>query len=105
LPATSGDEPTVPAAAGEGDKHEGRRAREKEQEEEDNTLTLDQYLAQKAEKEASALPKLETRKANEGAGDSLWKDVIPVQKSDEEAYFATKVMNASSAVLMRGEGR
>jgi hypothetical protein len=90
LPAASGDEPAISPAA-EGDKNEGRRAREKEQEEEDNTLTLDQYLAQKVEKEASLLPKLETRKANEGADDTLWKDAIPVQKTDEEAYFATKV--------------
>ena len=91
LPATSGDEPAMPTTT-EGDKNEGRRAREREQEEEDNTLTLDQYLAQKTEKEASLLPKLETRKANEGADDSLWKDAVQVQKGDEEeAYFAAKV--------------
>jgi len=77
----------MPAADGE--KNEGRRARD--QEEEDNTLTLDQYLAQKAEKEASLLPKLETRKANEGADDSLWKDAIQVQKgSEDDSYFAAK---------------
>jgi len=88
VPATSADEPAIPA---DGEKNEGRRAKEREQEEEDNTLTLDQYLAQKAEKEASLLPKLETRKANEGVDDNLWKDAIQVQKGeDEEAYFATK---------------
>lgn len=98
IPATTSDEPTIPAAAAEGDKNEGRRAREREQEEEDNTLTLDQYLAQKAEKEASLLPKLETRKANEGADDSLWKDAIQVQKGEEEeAYFATKRKSAPKA--------
>jgi len=98
VPATSGDEPVIPATAADGDKNEGRRAREREQEEEDNTLTLDQYLAQKAEKEASLLPKLETRKANEGADDSLWKDAVQVQKGeDEEAYFATKRKSAPKA--------
>ncbi|PPR06893.1 hypothetical protein CVT24_011583 [Panaeolus cyanescens] len=54
-------------------KPEGRPRREREPEEEDNTLTLDQYLAQQKEKE-SAIPKLDnTRKANEGAEDDLWK--------------------------------
>lgn len=90
LPVTTNGE-TAAAAAAEGEKNEGRRARDKEQEEEDNTLTLDQYLAQKAEKEASLLPKLETRKANEGADDTLWKDAIPVQKDEGAAYFAAKV--------------
>lgn len=81
-----------PAAADDG-KAEARRAREREQEEEDNTLTLDQYLAQKAEKEASLVPKLEgVRKANEGGDDSLWKDAVQLQKGEEEeAYFAGKV--------------
>jgi plasminogen activator inhibitor 1 RNA-binding protein len=97
LPTTSGDEPAMPT---EGDKNEGRRAREREQEEEDNTLTLDQYLAQKAEKEASLLPKLEARKANEGVDDSLWKDVVQVQKGDEEeAYFAAKVCGLFTRLL------
>lgn len=98
IPATSSDEPVIPAAGAEGVKNEGRRAREREQEEEDNTLTFDQYLAQKAEKEASLLPKLEARKANEGADDSLWKDAVQVQKGeDEEAYFATKRKSAPKA--------
>jgi len=97
IPATSGDEPPMPTPA-EGDKTEGRRGRDREQEEDDNTLTLDQYLAQKAEKEASILPKLETRRANEGIDESMWKDAIPVQKGDEEmAYFAAKPKAAPKA--------
>ena len=55
-------------------------------------MTLSQYLAQKKEKE-SAIPKLEnTRKANEGASDDLWKDAVPLSKNEEEdAYFVGKV--------------
>lgn len=105
-PAATDDAWAVPAAAGgddstpaEGDKSDARKAREREQEEEDNTFTLDQYLAQKAEKEASALPKLETRKANEGADDSLWKDAIQIQKEDEGTYFAGKVCNLPRIVF------
>lgn len=32
-----------------------------------------------------------TRKANEGADASIWKDVVPLQKEDEDAYFVGKV--------------
>lgn len=55
-------------------------------------MTLPQYLAQQKEKE-SAIPKLEnTRKANEGASDDLWKDAVPLSKNEEEdAYFVGKV--------------
>lgn len=75
----------------EADKPEGRPRREREPEEEDNTLTLEQYLAQQKEKE-SVIPKLEaTRKANEGADANIWKDVVPLQKEDEDAYFVGKV--------------
>lgn len=76
------------------DKAEGSRPRrEREPEEEDTTLTLDQYLAQKKEKEAN-LPKIEaTRQANEGLeDDKLWKDAVPITKNEEEeAYFVGKV--------------
>jgi plasminogen activator inhibitor 1 RNA-binding protein len=79
------------------DRNEGRRGgrdrdRDREQEEPDVTLTLDQYLAQQKEK-ALVIPKLETRKANEGAGDDLWKGALEVTKKDEEenAYFVRKV--------------
>ncbi|KAJ7181707.1 hypothetical protein C8R43DRAFT_941502 [Mycena crocata] len=72
---------------------EGRPPRrEREPEEEDNTLTLEQYLAQQKEKESSVVPKLEgVRKANEGADANIWKDVVALEKSDEDAYFVGKV--------------
>ena len=84
-----GAEDTSPPAD---DKAEGGRPRrEREPEEEDNTLTLDQYLAQQKEKE-SAIPKLEgTRQANEGSDATIWKDVVPLAKEGEDAYFVGKV--------------
>lgn len=101
--ATSADQWGAPAAAVEGEPAEGaapvesaekdaggRQRREREPEEEDNTLTFDQYLAQK--KETSVIPKLEaTRQANEGADANIWKDVVPLQKEEEDAYFVGKV--------------
>ena len=59
------------------------------EEEEDNTLTLDQYLAQKAAKEL-AIPKVEPRQANEGANDDLWKDAVAIS-NEQESYFVGKV--------------
>ncbi|KAF9056209.1 hypothetical protein BJ165DRAFT_1522149 [Panaeolus papilionaceus] len=82
--------------AAEGDaKPEGRPRREREPEEEDNTLTLDQYLAQQKEKE-SAIPKIDnTRKANEGAEGDIWKGAVALSKNEEEeAYYAGKTKNA-----------
>lgn len=82
VPVVEGDKPS---------EREARPRREREPEEEDNTLTLDQYLAQKKDQDASVVPKLEGRKANEGADDSLWKDVVQLKKGDDEqAYFAGK---------------
>ncbi|KAI0078917.1 hypothetical protein K474DRAFT_1770690 [Panus rudis PR-1116 ss-1] len=80
-----GAAPASPAA--EGDKPE-RRPRE---EEDDNTLTLDEYLKKQAEAKLEIIPKLETRKANEG-DDSIWKDAVPITKKDEDedAYFVGK---------------
>ncbi|PSR72368.1 hypothetical protein PHLCEN_2v11711 [Hermanssonia centrifuga] len=87
------------APAAEGEKPEGRQRREREPEEEDNTLTLEEYLKQQKEKELEVVPKLETRKANEG-DDSIWKDAVAVTKKDEEesAYFVGKTKaNATKA--------
>ena len=67
--------------------------KERDTEEDDNTLTLDQYLAQQKDK-VIALPKLQpTRPANEGADPSIWKDAVPLSK-DEDAlsYFVGKVL-------------
>jgi plasminogen activator inhibitor 1 RNA-binding protein len=102
IPAdTSGD-----AAPAEGDKPEGRPRREREQrepEEEDNTLTLDQYLAKKAEKELDIVPKLEARKANEG-DDSIWSDAVAISKNEEEeAYFVGKAKSAPKARAKKEE--
>ncbi|KAF8898694.1 hypothetical protein BD779DRAFT_1666490 [Infundibulicybe gibba] len=95
------------AAAPDADKpeREGRPRREREPEEEDNTLTLEQYLAQQKEKENSVIPKLEgTRKANEGADANIWKDVVPLSKNeDEEAYFAGKSKSAPKARAKKEE--
>lgn len=80
------------AGAGKPDRDGRPPRREREPEEEDNTLTLEQYLAQKKEKESSVVPKLEgVRKANEGADANIWKDVVALEKADEDAYFVGKV--------------
>jgi len=100
-PAAAIDTPT--AATAEGDKPEGRPRREREPEEEDNTLTLDQYLAQQKDKE-SIIPKLEgTRQANEGADASIWKDAVPLQKEEEDAYFVGKGKTAPKARTKKDE--
>lgn len=83
---------TDAAPAADGDKADGRPRKDKEPEEEDNTLTLDQYLAQQKEKE-SVVPKLEVvRQANEGADSNIWKDVVPLSKADGgDSYYVGKV--------------
>ncbi len=93
MPASTGDgwaAPAGDAAATPTDKPQGDKParREREPEEEDNTLTLDQYLAQQKEQELELVPKLETRKV--AGGD--WKDAVLLQKpEEEEAYFSGKV--------------
>ncbi|KAE9411092.1 hypothetical protein BT96DRAFT_969291 [Gymnopus androsaceus JB14] len=82
-----------------------KRRPRREEEEEDNTLTLDQYLAQKKEKEAAALPeKPQGRQANEGAEGDLFKDAVPIQKGGEEdAYFVGKGKSAPKARTKKEE--
>jgi len=93
--ATAGEpDPTAAPAAASNETEaaaEGRRGRDREPEEEDNTLTFDQYQKQQKEKELDLVPKLETRKANEG-DDSFFKDAIVVKPKDEDetAYFVGK---------------
>ncbi|THV04908.1 hypothetical protein K435DRAFT_147522 [Dendrothele bispora CBS 962.96] len=84
----SSDAPADGATPAGDAKPEGRPRRE---EEEDNTLTLEQYQAQR--KELASVPKLETRKANEGADGNIWKDVVPLDKSVEDNYFVGKSKN------------
>ncbi|KAG6878407.1 hypothetical protein C0993_007589 [Termitomyces sp. T159_Od127] len=95
---------TDAAPAAEGDKADGRPRKEKEAEEEDNTLTLDQYLAQQKEKE-SVVPKLESaRQANEGADTNIWKDVVPLTKGEgEDSYFVGKTKAAPKARTKKEE--
>lgn len=78
------------AAPAEGEKADSRPRREVE--EEDNTLTLEEYLKQQAEKQLEIVPKLEARQANEG-DDSIWKGAVAVTKKTDEddAYFVGKV--------------
>lgn len=92
-PAAGAADDAAPAATADGTNAErdSRPRREREPEEEDNTLTLDQYLAQQKEKESSVVPKLEgIRKANEGADGNIWKDAVALEKSEEDTYFAGK---------------
>ncbi|KAH7883629.1 hypothetical protein F5I97DRAFT_1894398 [Phlebopus sp. FC_14] len=82
------------ASPADAEKPEGGRRRDREAEEEDNTLTLDQYLAQQKEKDSALVPKLEGRKANEGADDTLWDGVTRLEKGDGQAYFTGKTKSA-----------
>jgi plasminogen activator inhibitor 1 RNA-binding protein len=95
IPESSAEGPEPAAEA----QPEDRSRKEREPEEDDSTLTFDQYLAQKKEKESS-LPKLETtREANEG-NNSLWKDAVPLSKNDDEqAYFVGKVRRPIALVI------
>jgi plasminogen activator inhibitor 1 RNA-binding protein len=86
---TPSQEPAPGQQQPEAEKTDGARRKDRDQEEEDNTLTLDQYLAQQKEKEIAALPKLETRKANEGT-ENDWDGVTRLEKGEGEAYFSGK---------------
>ena len=91
--AVEGADDTTPATPAEGEKAEEPKRQE---EEEDNTLTLDQYLKKQTENKLEIVPKLETRKANEG-DDTIWKDAVAITKKDEEegSYFVGKVRSVS----------
>ncbi|KIJ21713.1 hypothetical protein PAXINDRAFT_165124 [Paxillus involutus ATCC 200175] len=83
--------------AADGEKPDGGRRKEREGEEEDNTLTFDQYQAQQKEKESALVPKLEVRKANDGADDTIWDGATRLEKGDAEAYFTGKTKSAPKA--------
>ena len=54
-------------------------------------MTLDQYLKEK--KELDIIPKLETRKANEG-DNTIWENAVDIHHQKEEegdTYFVGKV--------------
>ncbi|KAJ6519872.1 hypothetical protein C8R45DRAFT_1085810 [Mycena sanguinolenta] len=99
--AADGAAPAAGATEGKPDR-ESRPRREREPEEEDNTLTLEQYLAQ--QKESTVVPKLEgVRKANEGADANIWKDVVALEKPDEDSYFVGKTKAAPKARAKKEE--
>ncbi|KAF8140223.1 hypothetical protein EV363DRAFT_334813 [Boletus edulis] len=87
----------------EAEKPDNIRRKDRDPEEEDNTLTFDQYLAQQKEKESSLLPKLETRKANEGVGDTIWDGATRLEKSEGETYFSGKTKTAPKARIEKKE--
>lgn len=80
-----------PAPEQNAERPDGARRRDREPEEEDNTLTLDQYIAQQKEKENALLPKLETRRANDGAEEAIWDGATRLEKGEGETYFSGKV--------------
>ncbi|ESK87871.1 hypothetical protein Moror_15278 [Moniliophthora roreri MCA 2997] len=102
--ATNADAWAAPAdAPADGDKpagEEGSGSRPpRKEEEEDNTLTLDQYLAQQKEKDA-VVPKPELRKV-EGAD---FGDAVALQKGGEdEAYFVGKTKTVPKARAKKEE--
>ena len=89
----------APAAPEEGDANgdakKGFRARD---EEDENLKTLDEYLASQNTGLTELVPKLEGRKANDGADDdSLFKGAKKLAKGEEEdAYFVGKVRPSNS---------
>jgi len=80
IPTTNAEEPA---------ERSDRRPRDRQEEEPDNTLTLDQYLAQQKEK-SPTVPQLETRKIEQDEG--LWKGAKEIVKgAEEDTYFVGKV--------------
>ncbi|KAK9686748.1 hypothetical protein K7432_015048 [Basidiobolus ranarum] len=81
-----------------GDDKEGENAEESKVEtpvEEDNSKTLEEYYAERAEKlAAKALALPEVRPANQGADDSKWKDGVALEKHEED-YFAASSKSKS----------
>jgi plasminogen activator inhibitor 1 RNA-binding protein len=60
--------------------------------------TLDEYLAEKANKNLKVtLP--EARKANEGADDAKWKDAVAFSKVEEPEYLPAKVRHMKKRSL------
>ncbi|CAK5280241.1 unnamed protein product [Mycena citricolor] len=100
--STAEGDAATPAAEGDA---KGRPRREREPEEEDNTLTLEQYLAQQKEKENTVVPKLEAvRQANEGVDGELFKGGVALEKGgEEEAYFVGKSKAAPKAKAKKEE--
>ncbi|KAJ7103488.1 hypothetical protein B0H15DRAFT_215417 [Mycena belliarum] len=102
--APAGDAAAADAEGAAKPEREGRPPRrEREPEEEDNTLTLEQYLAQQKDKD-SLIPKIEAvRQANEGADADLWKGAVALDKGEEDAYFVGKSKSAPKARTKKEE--
>lgn len=77
-------------AGGEETKESAAPAAEARVEEEDNTMTLDEYLAQRKENALASVPQLEARKANDG--DDTFEGATLITKEEEEDYFAGRVI-------------
>lgn len=88
-----GDNTPAPEDEKAGDDH---KPRERELEEEDNTISLDQYLAQLKETTTSSIPKLEgIRGANEGAEEDVWGNVVEHKNEEEDAYYVGKTKGST----------
>jgi plasminogen activator inhibitor 1 RNA-binding protein len=91
------DAPATTTNVEEPTERSDRRPRDRDEEEPDNTLTLDQYLAQQKEK-SSVIPQLETRKIEQDEG--LWKGAKALIKpAEEDSYFVGKVRLCSALSL------
>lgn len=59
---------------------------------EEKVKTLEEYLAEKANKSLNvSLP--EARKANEGSDDNKWENAVAFVKEEEPDYFGTSKVN------------
>ncbi|ORX84638.1 hypothetical protein K493DRAFT_320091 [Basidiobolus meristosporus CBS 931.73] len=77
-------------ANGETKEGEAEEAKAEAPVEEDNSKTLEEYYAEKAQKLASkgiSLP--EARSANEGSDDSKWKGGVALEKTEEDYFVAS----------------
>ncbi|KAK0208314.1 hypothetical protein DFS33DRAFT_1302693 [Desarmillaria ectypa] len=104
-PAPSGDawETSAADATADSAAPADKPPRKEREEEEDNTLTLDQYLAQQKSKEG-ILPRPEARKANEGAEGDLFKGATLLSKpEEEESYYVGKAKPSAKARAKKEE--
>jgi len=99
-PPAEGD--SAPAVEEKGD--DDRKPRDREPEEDDNTISYEQYLAQKKDTTESSIPKLEgVREANEGA-EEAWGDIVEHKKNeDEEAYYVGKTKTTTKQRVEKKE--
>lgn len=70
---------------------EGRKRKKYDDEEDEGKMTLDEYRAKSAPAESETIPKLELRKANEGASDLFEGARQLVKDVDADNYFVGKV--------------